>query len=130
MATPRGFSTGSAFNVLAHRLVLNLLCHHTVPACFATSAYTLKGRKRRHWFKERRRKVYIAVPAYVGSLAEVKKVSVIKPVQPREQEQNIKLSHSISSMLAQTWLILGHRPGSQWLQSGLTFSQVVWLIGL
>eukprot|EP00983_Pelagomonas_calceolata_P060979 1146613-Pelagomonas_calceolata.AAC.3 len=61
--------------------------------------------------KERKGKGFIAVPAYVGSLAEAKKVPVTKPIRSREQKQNTKPSHSISSTLKRTWLILGHQPG-------------------
>eukprot|EP00983_Pelagomonas_calceolata_P026176 822494-Pelagomonas_calceolata.AAC.1 len=54
---------------------------------------------------------YIAVPAYVGSLAEPRTVPVNKSVRAGEQEQNIQVSHSISGTLARSWLILGHQPG-------------------
>eukprot|EP00983_Pelagomonas_calceolata_P000286 9246-Pelagomonas_calceolata.AAC.1 len=37
-------------------------------------------------------KDYIALPAYKGSLAEAKKMPVIKPFRSRDQEQNIKLT--------------------------------------
>eukprot|EP00983_Pelagomonas_calceolata_P008172 266292-Pelagomonas_calceolata.AAC.1 len=41
----------------------------------------------------------IAVPAYIGSLVEAKKVHVTKPVRAGGQEQNISVSYSISGML-------------------------------
>eukprot|EP00983_Pelagomonas_calceolata_P018152 569189-Pelagomonas_calceolata.AAC.1 len=43
------------------------------------------------------RKGYIAVPAYMGSLAEANTVPFTKPVQAGGQKQNIQLSHSIIS---------------------------------
>eukprot|EP00983_Pelagomonas_calceolata_P124066 1161069-Pelagomonas_calceolata.AAC.2 len=38
-------------------------------------------------------KGYIVVPAYVGSLAEAKKVPVTKPVRSGEQKQKIQSQH-------------------------------------
>eukprot|EP00983_Pelagomonas_calceolata_P101726 1158730-Pelagomonas_calceolata.AAC.8 len=42
--------------------------------------------------EERKGKGYIAVPAYVGSLAEAKKMPVTKSVQAEEQEQNMEVT--------------------------------------
>eukprot|EP00983_Pelagomonas_calceolata_P046294 1140095-Pelagomonas_calceolata.AAC.1 len=42
----------------------------------------------------RKGKGYMAVPAYVGSLAEAKTVPVANPVQAGEQEQDMIVSYS------------------------------------
>eukprot|EP00983_Pelagomonas_calceolata_P079339 1154619-Pelagomonas_calceolata.AAC.1 len=62
----------------------------------------------------KKEKVCLAVPAYVDSLADAKVVPVTKPVQAGEQEQNMKVSHSIPGTLTpqRTWIILGHQPGA------------------
>eukprot|EP00983_Pelagomonas_calceolata_P026964 847389-Pelagomonas_calceolata.AAC.3 len=82
-------------------------------------------------------KGYIAVPAYVGSLAEAKKVPVTEPVLPtrpwaypavlieRMPDQVMEVVRPLALGTAQLYNFTSYN-----LQWGLAFSQVVWLLGL